>query len=121
MASVPAVGPWDLGRTREVAVSMSIDAAVGVPDVFAPARLGPITVRNRTIKAATYENLARRGQVTDELIDFHVQHASGGVGMTTVAYCAVAPEGRTDRHHLSSRRRRSAHPLPFPPRQTVLS
>jgi hypothetical protein len=54
-------------------------------------------VRNRTIKAATYENLARRGQVTDELIDFHVQHASGGVGITTVAYCAVA-RGRPDGH-----------------------
>jgi len=79
---------------------MSTDAAAGVPDVFAPARLGPITLRNRTIKAATYENKARRGQVTDELIDFHVQHASGGVGMTTVAYCAVAPEGRTDRHQI---------------------
>lgn len=40
------------------------------------------------------------GQVTDELIDFHVEHAAGGVGMTTVAYCAVAPEGRTDRHQI---------------------
>jgi 2,4-dienoyl-CoA reductase-like NADH-dependent reductase (Old Yellow Enzyme family) len=70
------------------------------PDVFAPARLGPITLRNRIIKAATYENMARRGIVTDRLIDFHVRHAAGGVGMTTVAYCAVAPEGRTDGHQI---------------------
>ena len=66
------------------------------PDVFSPGKIGPITLRNRTIKAATYENMARGGLVTDELIDFHVQHAAGGVAMTTVAYCAVSPEGRTD-------------------------
>jgi 2,4-dienoyl-CoA reductase-like NADH-dependent reductase (Old Yellow Enzyme family) len=66
------------------------------PDVFSPGTIGPLTLRNRTIKAATYENMARGGLVTDELIDFHVRHAAGGVGMTTVAYCAVAPEGRTD-------------------------
>ena len=69
-------------------------------DVFAPAQLGPVSLRNRTIKAATYENRARRGLVTDELIDFHVRHAQGGVAMTTVAYCAVSPEGRTDRHQI---------------------
>ncbi|WP_243788370.1 NADH:flavin oxidoreductase [Saccharopolyspora gloriosae] len=67
-----------------------------IPDVLAPATLGPTRLRNRTIKAATYENMARGGLVTDALIDFHVRHAAGGVGMTTVAYCAVAPEGRTD-------------------------
>ncbi|WP_043841747.1 NADH:flavin oxidoreductase [Amycolatopsis taiwanensis] len=66
------------------------------PDVFAPAKLGPVSLRNRTIKAATYENMARHGLVTQPLIDFHVEHAAGGVGMTTVAYCAVAKEGRTD-------------------------
>ncbi|MGH3439560.1 MAG: NADH:flavin oxidoreductase [Sciscionella sp.] len=71
-----------------------------VPDVFAPAQLGPVTLRNRIIKAATYEGLSRRSLVTDDLIDFHVRHAAGGVGMTTVAYCAVAPEGRTDRHQV---------------------
>ncbi|WP_232806694.1 NADH:flavin oxidoreductase [Geodermatophilus chilensis] len=70
------------------------------PDVFAPARLGPVTLRNRTIKAATYEGLSRDNLVTDKLIDFHVAYAAGGVGMTTVAYCAVAPEGRTDRHQI---------------------
>lgn len=71
-----------------------------VPDVLAPARLGPVTLRNRVVKAATYEGLSRHNLVTDDLIDFHVRHAAGGVGMTTVAYCAVAPEGRTDRHQI---------------------
>jgi 2,4-dienoyl-CoA reductase-like NADH-dependent reductase (Old Yellow Enzyme family) len=55
-----------------------------------------VTLRNRIIKSATYENAARRGLVTDELINFHMRQAAGGVGMTTVAYCAVAREGRTD-------------------------
>lgn len=66
------------------------------PDVFSPARLGPLTLRNRIIKAATYENMAREGLVTEALIDYHVAHAQGGLGMTTVAYCAVEPAGRTD-------------------------
>ncbi|GAA5112217.1 NADH:flavin oxidoreductase [Haloechinothrix salitolerans] len=69
-------------------------------DVLAPARLGPVTLRNRIIKSATYEGLSRDGLVTDELIEFHTRHAAGGVGMTTVAYCAVAPEGRTDRRQI---------------------
>ena len=40
------------------------------------------------------------GQVSDELIDFHRRVAAGGAAMTTVAYLAVSPEGRTDRHCL---------------------
>lgn len=71
-----------------------------MPDVLAPVVLGPLRLRNRVLKAATYEKRARRGLVTDELIDFHVRHAAGGVGMTTVAYCAVSPEGRTDGHQI---------------------
>lgn len=66
------------------------------PEPFAPAPLGPIELRNRLIKAATYEHMARDGLVTDELIDFHVAFGEGGVGMTTVAYCAVTPDGRID-------------------------
>lgn len=72
----------------------------GAPDVLGPATLGPVTLRNRVVKAATYEGLSRDGLVTQELIDFHVRYARGGVGMTTVAYCAVSPEGRTDRHQV---------------------
>jgi 2,4-dienoyl-CoA reductase-like NADH-dependent reductase (Old Yellow Enzyme family) len=66
--------------------------------VFEPARLGPLTLRNRIIKAATFEGVMPNGVVSDELINFHRRVAEGGVGMTTVAYLAVAPEGRTDRH-----------------------
>ena len=63
-------------------------------DPFAPARLGPITLRNRVIKAATFEGMSRKGLVTDRLIDYHVAVAHGGVGMTTLAYLAVSPEGQ---------------------------
>ncbi|MEB3050442.1 NADH:flavin oxidoreductase [Mycolicibacter sp. MYC123] len=64
-------------------------------DVFSPAKLGPITLRNRTIKAATFENRTPGALVSDDLIEYHRVVAAGGVGMTTVAYCAVAPGGRT--------------------------
>lgn len=64
------------------------------PDVFSPAKLGPITLRNRVIKAATFEARSPDALVSDELIEFHRLPAAGGVGMTTVAYCAVSPGGR---------------------------
>jgi 2,4-dienoyl-CoA reductase-like NADH-dependent reductase (Old Yellow Enzyme family) len=67
-------------------------------DPFAPAALGPITLRNRIIKSATFEGRTPDALVTDDLVEFHREMAAGGVGMTTVAYCAVAPEGRTDAH-----------------------
>ncbi|HEX3965492.1 MAG TPA: hypothetical protein VHZ03_54105 [Trebonia sp.] len=40
-----------------------------------------MTLRNRIIKSATYESMARRGLVTDRLIDFRVRRAA----VTTVA------------------------------------
>ncbi|GAA1825677.1 NADH:flavin oxidoreductase [Actinomadura chokoriensis] len=66
-------------------------------DVFEPARLGPLTLRNRVIKAATFEGMTPDAVVSDDLIEYHRRPAAGGVGMTTVAYCAVSPEGRTER------------------------
>jgi 2,4-dienoyl-CoA reductase-like NADH-dependent reductase (Old Yellow Enzyme family) len=74
-----------------------------VTDVFAPASLGPVRLRNRVIKAATFEGMTRGGVVSDDLVAFHRTLAAGGVGMTTVAYLAVSPEGRTDRHQVSWR------------------
>jgi 2,4-dienoyl-CoA reductase-like NADH-dependent reductase (Old Yellow Enzyme family) len=63
------------------------------PDPFAPATLGPVRLRNRIVKAATFEGLTRDHVVNDQLVAFHRAVAAGGVGMTTLAYCAVAPDG----------------------------
>lgn len=60
-----------------------------------PARLGPLTLRNRIIKTATFEGMTPHGAPSPALERHHVDLARGGVGMTTVAYCAVSPNGRT--------------------------
>jgi len=69
------------------------DRLLAAPDPFGPAKLGPVELRNRVIKAATFEGVMPDALVTDELIDYHTRVE--GIGMTTVAYLAVAPEGRT--------------------------
>jgi len=73
------------------------------PSAFAPARLGPLTLRNRIVKAATFEGVMPKGAVSDELIAFHQRVARGGAAMTTVAYCAVSPGGRVQRHTIVMR------------------
>ncbi|MCK0091478.1 NADH:flavin oxidoreductase [Rhodococcus sp. F64268] len=70
------------------------------PTVFEPARLGPLTLRNRIIKAATFEGVMPRGAVSDELIEFHAEVARGGTALTTVAYCSVSASGRVHRDTL---------------------
>jgi 2,4-dienoyl-CoA reductase-like NADH-dependent reductase (Old Yellow Enzyme family) len=71
---------------------MSLDA---VPDPFAPGRLGPLELRNRFIKAATYEGMTPGGLPSPALVQLHRRLAEGGVAMTTVAYAAVDRDGRT--------------------------
>lgn len=61
--------------------------------VFDPATLGPITLSNRVIKAATSEGRSPEGKVTQSLIDFHRGFIEGGAAMTTLAYCAISPAG----------------------------
>ena len=67
-----------------------------VPSPFEAATLGPMRLRNRIIKAATFEARMPRGAVTDDLIDYHVAVARGGVALSTVAYCAVSKGGRVN-------------------------
>ena len=52
---------------------------------FTPVKIGPLTLRNRFIKAATNEGMAKKGLVTKALAKFHSDTAKGGVGMSTVA------------------------------------
>lgn len=79
------------------------DMTTPPPSAFAPATLGPLTLRNRIIKAATFEGVMPRGAVSDDLIDFHVRVARGGAALTTVAYCAVSPGGRVHRNTMVMR------------------
>ena len=76
------------------------DAGRAGPSPFEPGRLGPVELRNRIVKAATFEGVMPKGAVTQELIDFHVAVARGGVGLTTVAYGAVSMGGRVSPHTL---------------------
>ena len=82
--------------TSEAATPGKTDEAGATRRLFEPARLGPLTLRNRVIKAATFEGRSPDGLVTDDLIEFHAEVAAGGAAMSTVAYLSVAPEGRTD-------------------------
>jgi 2,4-dienoyl-CoA reductase-like NADH-dependent reductase (Old Yellow Enzyme family) len=63
-------------------------------DPFSPAQLGPVTLRNRVIKAATFEGMSPKNRPTSWLIDYHRAVAAGGVGMTTVAFCCVSMDAR---------------------------
>jgi 2,4-dienoyl-CoA reductase-like NADH-dependent reductase (Old Yellow Enzyme family) len=63
-------------------------------DPFGPARLGPASLRNRVLKAATFEGMSPAGVVSASLIDFHRRMAAGGTAMTTVSYVAVSRDGR---------------------------
>ena len=61
--------------------------------LFTPYQLGPITLRNRIIRSAAFENMCVGNKPSQKLFDYHVSVARGGVGMTTVAYCAVDLSG----------------------------
>ncbi len=62
---------------------------------FDPITIGPLTLRNRFIKSGANEAMCMEGTPTRALVKHHTDLARGGVGMTTVAYMAVAPEART--------------------------
>lgn len=68
--------------------------------LFSPHRLGPLTLRNRSIRAAAFEGMCPGNLPSDALIDYHKEVAAGGVGMTTVAYAAVERSGLSFGHQL---------------------
>lgn len=61
--------------------------------LFTPFQLGPITLRNRTIRSAAFENMCHNNKPSKELFDYHTAVAKGGIGMTTIAYAAVNRSG----------------------------
>ena len=61
--------------------------------IFSPVRIGPVTLRNRVIRSAAFENMAYGNKPSQDLMDYHVAVARGGVGMTTLAYASVCRSG----------------------------
>ena len=61
--------------------------------LFTPVTLGPLTLRNRTIRSAAFESMCPGNKPSPELLDYHTSVARGGVGMTTVAYAAITRSG----------------------------
>ncbi|MDR2979815.1 MAG: NADH:flavin oxidoreductase, partial [Bacteroidales bacterium] len=48
--------------------------------IFTPCQIGPITLRNRTIRSAAFENMCHDNKPSQELFDYHVSVAQGGIG-----------------------------------------
>lgn len=67
---------------------------------FQPAKLNALELPNRFIKAGTFEGKTPKGQPTQALKDFHLTLAEGGVGMTTIGYCATEGDGRLNENML---------------------
>jgi 2,4-dienoyl-CoA reductase-like NADH-dependent reductase (Old Yellow Enzyme family) len=64
---------------------------------FQKKKLGKseVVLKSLYIRSAAYEGMQEAGLPTEALTEHHVAMAKGGVGLTTVSYGAVSPEGRT--------------------------
>ena len=61
--------------------------------LFTPYKIGSVTLRNRVIRSAAFESMGKDFSPTQQLKDYHVSVARGGVGMTTVAYASINRSG----------------------------
>ncbi|HEY8376530.1 MAG TPA: NADH:flavin oxidoreductase [Nannocystis sp.] len=68
--------------------------------LFETCSIGPVRLRNRTIRAAAFEGMCPGHAPSPALVAYHRAVAEGGVGMTTVAYAAVERSGLSFAHQL---------------------
>ena len=79
---------------------MNNDTAPKESILFTPASIGPVTLRNRTIRSAAFEGMCDNNAPTQKLYDYHRSVAAGGIGMTTLAYASVTRNGLSFKHQL---------------------
>lgn len=72
--------------------------------LFTPVNIGPVTLRNRAIRSAAFEGMCPGNSPSQQLKDYHVSVAQGGVGMTTLAYASVTRNGLSFPRQLWMRR-----------------
>lgn len=61
--------------------------------LFTTCNIGPLTLRNRTIRSAAFEGMCPGNAPSQMLLDYHRSVAAGGIGMTTIAYASVTQSG----------------------------
>ncbi|HME53984.1 MAG TPA: NADH:flavin oxidoreductase [Candidatus Lokiarchaeia archaeon] len=67
--------------------------------LFEPINLGPLIIKNRFVRSATYEAMAREnGEVTDELIRLYRNLAKGQAGLIIAGFSYVHPSGKSFKH-----------------------
>jgi 2,4-dienoyl-CoA reductase-like NADH-dependent reductase (Old Yellow Enzyme family) len=71
-----------------------VDSGEHLKTAFSPAKLGMLQLKNRIIKAATYEGKTPDGVPGELLLDFHREIVAGGVAMTTIGHCTTEADGR---------------------------
>lgn len=60
-----------------------------------PKKIGPMTIKNRFVRSATYEKRAAEdGTVTDELIQFYKTLAEGGIGLIITGLAYINSSGQ---------------------------
>jgi 2,4-dienoyl-CoA reductase-like NADH-dependent reductase (Old Yellow Enzyme family) len=65
--------------------------------IFEPASMGGLTLKNRLVRASVWENMsAPGGHPTDKMISFYEELAAGGVGLIITGYIAVNKEAGMD-------------------------
>ena len=63
--------------------------------IFEEARIGNVSLKNRLVRSAMWENLAtEQGGVTERLLDIYENLAKGGVGLIITGYAFVTPDER---------------------------
>jgi len=60
-----------------------------------PKKIGPIEIKNRFVRSATYEGMAtEEGYVTDQHVELYKTLAKGGVGLIITGYSYVQESGK---------------------------
>jgi 2,4-dienoyl-CoA reductase-like NADH-dependent reductase (Old Yellow Enzyme family) len=69
--------------------------------VLEPGSIGPVTTRNRLVRAGTSESMAGPGgEVTDELVTLYENLARGGAGLIFTGHFYCHPRGRYGRRQV---------------------
>ncbi|MFX0083600.1 MAG: NADH:flavin oxidoreductase [Candidatus Hodarchaeota archaeon] len=62
-----------------------------------PKNIGNLEIKNRFVRAATFEGLAtEEGEITEKLIDFYRTLSEGGTGLIITSYAFVQESGRAN-------------------------